>query len=231
MKNSLLLIFIILLFPVSAFSTGDNFSEGYRLGRLIKYSEKGYMTKSGEGQLMMGREGTEWIIHSGDSKTIKNPWAFSSELNKSNEINSFIGRYTVIHYEEVQINNRISFDTPYRVLDIQKVNKSAKFDNLFEVPCPGNKKSQGIRVGRIVKASKKGRFVDSWEITVQVGNSGGTFVEMSVTDPAMYEHAIKVLRSSKIVNVHYVDIGLANKLSFNNTPYRVWRIELIDDDI
>ena len=232
MKRSLLIIFIIMLFPISvAFSAGDNYSEGYRLGRVIKYSVKGYMTKSGEGQMMMGREGTEWITGSGDSKTVRNPWAFSSVLDKSNLINGYIGKYAVIHYEEVQLNNRMSYDTPYRVLDVQKVNKTLPFNDIFEIPCPMGEKSQGIRVGRIVKVSKKGRMVDTCEIIVQVGNSGGTFVPMSITDPAMYDHAIKVLYSSKMVNVHYVDVGISNIMSFNDSKYRVWKIEYINDDI
>ena len=72
------------------------FSEGYRIGEITKFSVKGMFTKSGEGQMLMGRESTPYIIRydCGDGETCKktiNPWYFSSTPAKKSFISPIAG--------------------------------------------------------------------------------------------------------------------------------------------
>jgi hypothetical protein len=61
----------------------------------------------------------------------------------------------------------------------------------------GGSKSDGFRTGRIVKASTKGAFNKSFEVTIQIGNSGGLYFPMSALSKEMYECAIQNLKSAK----------------------------------
>jgi hypothetical protein len=205
------------------------YSSGYRMGQLTKFSIKGYVNKSGEGQLSMGREGTPYIKSCGkDCKKRINPWHFSTTVGNGNKVNKFSGEYVVIGYEQVKLNNPLIYSTDYRVKTIAPVDKSINLGNGLITAVPGGSKSQGFRVGRIVKASQKGHISKTYEIIVQVGNSGNQYKHMSTKSKELYSYATTVLKSAKKVKVLYTERGLL-QFSMDDTKYQVYGIELLKD--
>lgn len=207
------------------------YSEGYRMGQITKFSVKGLMTKSGEGQMLMGREGTPYIIYGKDSdgnttKRVINPWYFSAEISQADKINEFSGEYAWIRYEQAQIRNFISYDTDYMVKEIDKPTKEEPVE-CIDRKADGSK-SEGFRVGRIVKASKKGHLSDSYEIIIQVGNSGNQFKHMSIISPDMFQCAVDTLKSGKKVKIEYSQSFFHNPLG-QDSSYNVKSIAPLSD--
>lgn len=211
---------------------GAGYSNGYRMGQLTKFSMKGHFVKSGEGQLSMGREGSfyERCNGSGKERTCKriNPWAFSADSKKAPHINALSGKYVVIKYSQVQLNNPLKYSTSYRVEEITPVDKSIDLAKGFIATLPTGSKSKGFRVGRIVKASIKGNFTKTYEIVMQVGNSGNQYKHMSTKYIEIYNLAIKALRSAKKIKVLYTERGLL-QFSMDDTKYQVYGIETLED--
>ena len=208
------------------------YSEGYRMGQVTKFSVKGWATKSGEGQMLMGREGTPYAIHSTDSdghttKKVINPWYFSANVNKKNAINEFAGEYAWIRYEQAQIKNPLAYDTDYMVKEIAGPTRT-EMTRPCNDPSASGSRSEGFRVGRIVKASSKGHLSKSFEIIIQVGNSGNQFKNMSISSPALYNCAVGVLKSGKKVKVEYVESHFHNPLG-SDTSYSVKSINPLSD--
>lgn len=226
----LLLIIGILWMPHAHAS----YSDGYRMGQLTKFSVKGLMTKSGEGQLSMGREGTPLVKYysCGDKgkkcKKVINPWYFSSTTSKSKSLNALAGEYVVIEYNQATINNPLAYNTDYRVKNVYKVDKSIDLGDGYEVSKFGGDKSAGFRIGRIVKASSKGHIKKTYELIVQVGNSGNQYKHMSTSDKKMYDYAIKVLKSAQKVKLFYAERAFY-QVSWNNTGYEIYKIQPLSD--
>ncbi|WP_051261468.1 hypothetical protein [Desulfovibrio inopinatus] len=219
-----------------ALSVGK-YSEGYRMGLLSKYSDKGYLIKTGEGEIMLGRDSsaaTESFTDK-EGKTIDatiNPWRFSASRSKSDEIMKYVGEYVWVKYREEMIN--MSFkDTDYRLQEIDFVTRKDPNPLSYEIKKPSGflAKSEGMRAGRIVKASRKGNLIKTWEVIVQLGNAGNQFVPMSISDESLFNYAIQCLKSGRLVKVFYVDKGVAAKIFVNmeDTPYRVYKLEVVRD--
>lgn len=221
--------------PVSPAFAGDSagfggtFSDGYRMGQLSKFSVKGLMMKSGEGQLLLGRESTPYQVtyKCGEStckKTI-NPWYFSADPSQASQINPHAGEYVVIHYNQARIKSP-AYDTDYMVADISPVTRE------FNLTCvdkaASGSKSKGFRIGRIVKASRKGQISKTYEIMIQVGNAGNQFKHMSIESPETYECAVEALKSAKKVKIHYKEAYLHNPFG-QDTGYNVLKIEPLSD--
>lgn len=212
------------LVAVPAQAEMGTYSEGYRMGMLSKWSYKGLFSKTGEGELLMGNDSSPWIkvTGSGDSKTRvqMNPWAFSSDEAIYNQNRSKVGNYVVIRYREVLVQfTSTGGDTKYRVEEVQELAKAAPTTPCGSQEASGGK-SDGDRVGRVVKVSLKGTIEKSYEMTLQVGNAGGQFIEMSISDPAIYECAVNFLKSGKRVKLTYDQSILRNPLA-RDTAYNV----------
>lgn len=222
----LLLITAILWMPhVQA----GEYSSGYRMGQLTKFSIKGHFTKSGEGQLSMGREGTPYIKSCGkDCKKRINPWHFSTTEENAPKVNKYSGQYVVIGYEQVRMNNPLKYSTDYRVKYVAPVDKTIDLGNGLVTAVPGGSKSKGFRVGRIVKASQKGHLTKTYEIIVQVGNSGNQYKHMSTKSKELFAYATTVLKTAKKVKVLYTERGLL-QFSMDDSKYQVYGIELLQD--
>lgn len=210
-----------------------SYSEGYRMGQLTKFSVKGMFSKSGEGQMLMGSESTPYIITTTDSKGVTtkktiNPWYFSSS-NKAmhRKIDSAIGEYVVIKYKQSHIRNVFAADTDYEVVSVSPINpklsKTCKAKNYIQ-----GSKSKGKRVGRIVKASTKGTFTNSYEIMIQQGNSGNQFKNMSISkDKRLFDCAISYLKAGQKVKIYYNESLINTEIFSRNTAYEIIKIEPI----
>lgn len=227
--------FIIILFiifaPIKALAVGvGEYSIGYRMGEITKFSIKGIMFKSGEGQMLMGSESTPYSIKSkdGDGKvTTKNinPWQFSSlntEIN--NLINENIGEYVYVKYKESYIKSP-SVDTPYEIIEINSINPPIDISCISTNYTKGSK-SDGTRIGRIVKASSKGLVSKSYEIIMQEGNSGNQFKALSISeDTDLYKCAVNYLMSGQRVKITYNESIINLNILNRETPYDIIKIE------
>lgn len=208
------------------------FSQGYRMGQLSKFSVKGIAVKSGEGQLLMGREGTPYVIVSTDSegnetkKTI-NPWYFSAPSSKQNEVSQYAGEYVWVSYNQAHIQNPLQYDTDYLLTSIQPVSREYP-DVSCEMEEPSGAKSDGFRVGRIVKISQKGTVAKSFEAMIQIGNAGNQFKNMSVESAEMFNCAVSFLKSGMKVKIFYNESLLRNPLN-RDTSYYIWKISPLED--
>jgi len=230
-------ISVIFMFMVSvsmsyAGGIGD-YSNGYRIGMLTKFSVKGLMFKSGEGQMLMGRESTPYVYWkgSGDSrrKVTVNPWYFSStSKNIQRKLMENIGTYVVLKYKQSHVKMP-NVDTDYEIVDVGLPTRS------FGKVCVAKNyhkghKSEGARVGRIVKLSEKGTMFNSYELIVQQGNSGNQFKNMSLpNDKNMFNCALAALKSGKMVKVTYSQSIVNLDIIGRSTSYDAIRIEEVGD--
>lgn len=202
-----------LVLPAHA-ADSNTYSEGYRMGQLSKWSIKGLFSKTGEGELLVGNESGPLYTSDDEGNRIQiNPWAFSSDQETYNRFKGMIGEYVVIRYRQLQINlTSVNGDTDYRVVDVKPVG-GPKPDACSDPTATGGAKSDGDRVGRIVKASTKGTLSKSYEVTIQEGNSGSKFIHMSILSDAMYACALRYLTSGAKVKVTYNETFLRNMLA------------------
>lgn len=223
-----LLILIVVFCLIS--TTRAEYSSGYRMGLLAKISEKGWMTKSTEGEILLGRDSFMVWRGDGDAKQCFNPWKFSAPKEPISMLSSFAGQYVWVKYEQVQINNPLKYDTDYRIIEIYKPDRSLPKKDFYEIPPNfGAEKSEGIRVGRIVKISKKGRLIKTWETIIQEGKEGSSFIEMSITDEGLFNYMVECLKSAKKGKNLLWDKGITGTVSFKDTRYRIYKVELLTD--
>lgn len=213
--------------PAAAATAGEtpgmgSYSDGYRMGMLSKFSVKGWFNKSGEGELLLGQDSSIAYRGSGDSKTMINPWRFSSDEAKAARINSFAGQYVVVHYHQAMLKNPLERSTAYELMEISPV-EAAKPKEACTADAAGAN-SEGFRVARVVKASTKGAANKSYEIMVQVGGTGNEFHDMSVSNDAMYECALRWLKSGGKAKIWYKQSFLFNPLN-RSTGYDILKIE------
>lgn len=140
-----------------------------------------------------------------------------------------MGKYVVMQYEEGYFSGLNS--TGYRVKSIDFVTfKHPKFlvdhNGSFEVKYIPGAYSDGCRIGRIVKVSKKGNVIKTWECQIQVGTNGGNlFLDMSVDNKDMARLLEECVKSGLPYKIYYnqdmVEI-------WNSTSYNIWKIKTID---
>lgn len=204
------------------------YSTGYRMGQLTKFSVKGMMFKSGEGQMLMGADSTPYQISDGDGgmKTI-NPWYFSSTDKSVHPLlEQKIGEYVVISYNESHVKMP-NVDTAYEVTMVEEI--SAPLDRVCVASnITKGSNSDGERVGRIVKASAKGMAVDSYEIMFQQGNAGAQFKNMSISkDKDLFDCAVAYLKAGQRVKITYNESIINLNIFGRDTNYDIVRIEPI----
>ena len=232
MLRKTLMIGLIALFTTTVAAAGGlgTYSQGYRMGQLTKFSVKGLMFKSGEGQMLMGSESTPLVItiSDGNGGTIRktvNPWHFSaSDKQIQAEINRNLGEYVVLEYHQSRIKSP-KVDTPYEIVSVAGIAEPIKETCTAMSYTRGNR-SEGKRVGRIVKASTKGHLAKSWEIIIQQGNSGNQFKAMSISeDNKLFECAVRYLKAGQKVKVTYNEFHLNLNVFGRDTSYDVVKLE------
>lgn len=197
-----------------------SYSTGARAGDLVKYSSKGLIFKTGEGELQLGRDSGRAAANTVQSAE-ENPWRFSSSGGVYEASEHLIGQPVVIDYRQPYFTFRTFGDTEYRVKTITPVDKTTP------AACGGEGsgwKSSGTRIGRVVKASTKGRFFQTNEVAIQVGDSGNQFLDMSAPDAAIFDCAMAFLRSGHKARIAYREDYIKNPLA-QNTTYTITGIQ------
>lgn len=209
------------------------YSTGYRMGMISKFSVKGMITKSGEGQMLMGRESSPYQVAYGCGDNNKdtcyrtiNPWYFSMNRDDADLMNQFAGSYVWVQYNQAKIKNPTQYETPYLISQIGEIDRDANFTTC-EISGVNGSKGEGVRVGRIVKVSVKGLLSKTGELMMQVGNAGNQFKNMSINDE-LFDCAETALKTATKVKVHYAQSWFRNPLS-SDTTYAVTKIEAIQD--
>lgn len=101
----------------SASGCNVNVSDGFRVGTISKFTNKGIFKKSWEGELIMGG-----VINKGESGTVANLWRFSTLDKKiADEINQAAssGKKVKITYHQTFIRNPFVRDTTYLVKSVE----------------------------------------------------------------------------------------------------------------
>ena len=223
-RNLLGLTVGLLAVPALPASAVGTYSQGWRMGMLTKFSVKGIFRKTGEGELLLGNESGRLtrMVGTGDNRReeILNPWAFSCDAALFERYRNLGGRTVAVRYRQETLNNPLAGDTSYRVEEMFPISPELRPDGGCELPGEHSARSDGFRVGRIVKATSKGLVNDSWEMQMQVGASGNEFHEMSISDAGMFACATAHLRAGRMVTVNYSQTLFRNPLA-RNTTYEV----------
>lgn len=202
---------------------GLAYSEGWRMGRLTKFSARSswrrfYLVATGEGELALGNDSAdaEWVGADGERQA--NPWIFSASRGFYDAHRELIGRPVAVRYRQV-MHRVTSFggDTDYRAQEI--VPLSGEAVGLCAAEGRGLR-SSGERLGRLVKVVEKGSLAKSWECTIQEGTSGNRFTEMSILSREMHDCAQAYLRAGQLAVVGYRESVVRNPLN-RDTNYDV----------
>lgn len=119
-KILLWLIFLLILgLVLTYFAFNYTYSEGNRAGVIIKFSKKGYMFKTYEGELNLGGLGN--IPNTAQMNVI---WEFSvREQAVADTLMHLEGRKVSLHYRQVEKNLPWQGETPYFVDGVQLIDK------------------------------------------------------------------------------------------------------------
>ncbi len=202
---------------------GLTYSEGWRMGRLTKFSARSswrrlYLFATGEGELMLGSDSSEAAWIGADGQGASNPWIFSASRPFYDSNHALLGRLVCVRYR--QIMHRVTAfggDTDYRADEIVPV-----LDAPVGVCAAEGRgaRSAGERVGRIVKVARKGSVAKSWELTLQEGVAGNRFTEMSILADDMAACATAYLRAGRLAVVGYRESIVRNPLN-RDTNYDI----------
>jgi hypothetical protein len=106
-----LLIFIVLMTAVGYFYFGYTYSEGNRAGVVVKFSKKGFLFKTYEGELNMG--GMNSVPNTAQVNQL---WLFSvTDKAIGDKLMKLEGRRVSLHYREIIKNLPWNGDTRYFV--------------------------------------------------------------------------------------------------------------------
>lgn len=121
MNKFLIGTIIVVLLAVSIYLfyiTSYTYSEGNRAGKLIKFSKKGYVFKTFEGQLNLGG-----INATNGGVMINNMWDFSvTDAATADSLTRYEGHDVTLHYKEKMKTMPWRGDTKYivdKVVDIK----------------------------------------------------------------------------------------------------------------
>lgn len=182
------------------------YSTGYKVGELTKFSVKGFVMKSGEGQMLLGNESTPYTSGKGEEAKELNPWRFSSmDKDIQEQLDTNMGEYVVLGYNQARVKFP-NVDTEYEITSVETL--TAKLSKTCEATSyeKGSKTKAGKRTGRFVKASTKGTMIKSWELLVQQGNAGNQFKHLSISeDEDLYNCAIEFLKAGQKVKITYTE--------------------------
>lgn len=95
-----------------------SYSDGYRVGHLQKYTNKGFVFKVYEGELA-----TDGIKSSAIDRRMSSTWEFNVLSEEVNKQLATIGEKKVkLYYKEWIIKNPFTMTTPYEVTKIEVLN-------------------------------------------------------------------------------------------------------------
>lgn len=210
----------------------NTYSDGWRLGELNKFSLRGLAVRTAEGDLMLGKDSSRRIETVDGVQRVLNPWSFSAtdEVFEAYQTRSAAlrGQLVAVKYRQVYLRAiAFTYETDYIVEEIRAV-EPALASGSYAVPGfqPNERsfRSDGDRVGRIVKVTEKGNVFKTWEATIQVGNAGNEFVDVSILDRGMFEAATRFLQSGRRCAFFY-SVGMMRNPLARDTVYELRMIE------
>lgn len=212
------------------------YSEGIRVGVLYKCSlkvKKLGVQKSTECELQLGKASSGGTIFRDGEEVQINPWAFSADAEHLERLLSHVGKAVYVRYHQVRAKVMSAYWTDYVMQDIGPLNpalpRQAAFGDETMRPDFAIRRSSGIRVGRVVKASNKGGLtktlfgLKSNEVIIQIGGEGSHFMAMSIVDADLFAYALEWAKSGKLAKIQYDD-NATSLLSTRETQYVIWRI-------
>lgn len=218
-----LVLILVIIFTVLVISPAGwfHYSHGYRLGLVPKFSHKGLIVKTYEGELYYGNESDH-----GKHGAVTNPWLFTV-VNKDlvPSVEGFVGEYAVVEYDQYRFRNPLKARTKYQVLSIEKPTGEFSIDGCRKI-MERKGFSKGQRFGRIAKLSLRhrggfiGAVTKTWEGILQIGNEGNDFVEMSF-EINVADCGTEALKSGKTFDISYLE---KNFKWFSRTKYRVYAL-------
>lgn len=117
MKTFLLALLITFSLLVAATAQAECYSEGVRVGTIQKFSQKGLMNKSWEGELVM--DGIKFKAGAEGGTRGGNVWKFSTDskdVAKAIDSATMSGGSIALRYCQISpldLTRKVSFDTPY----------------------------------------------------------------------------------------------------------------------
>lgn len=110
---------IILSLGFASSASADCYSSGVRQGDIQKFSQKGLINKSWEGEMVQEGIRGKGV---GSGRSLTNIWKFSvtnASVAAKLEEASFGGKSVVVKYCQSAIRNPLTQDTPYEVTDVR----------------------------------------------------------------------------------------------------------------
>ena|SRR2546423_1620807 len=122
MKKFFLILFLLIVVGVAAYLLICNYtySEGSRTGYLLKFSKKGYVFKTYEGELNLGG------MNAQNNSVMNNMWDFTvlhGNQGVIDSLNQYEGKVIKLEYKEKLKNMPWQGDTPYFVYAVKVVNR------------------------------------------------------------------------------------------------------------
>jgi hypothetical protein len=122
MKKFLIIFFLIIIVGLVGLVLVGNFtySEGSRTGYLMKFSKKGFLFKTYEGELNLGG------MNAQNNTVLNNIWEFSVKpADKAiiDRLTNFEGAVIKLKYKEKLKNMPWQGDTPYFVYEIESIDR------------------------------------------------------------------------------------------------------------
>jgi hypothetical protein len=106
-----LAVFLVVFAAVSYIGVYADYSDGFRAGNIIKFSKKGYVFKTHEGQLQLGNSNTLWDFSADDTPDVV------KQIEEATE-----GGYRVkVYYHEKYYQLDYRGDTKYMVYKVEKI--------------------------------------------------------------------------------------------------------------
>jgi hypothetical protein len=106
-----LAVFLVVFAAVSYIGVYADYSDGFRAGNIIKFSKKGYVFKTHEGQLQLGNSNTLWDFSADDTPDVV------KQIEEATE-----GGYRVkVYYHEKYYQLDYRGDTKYMVYRVEKI--------------------------------------------------------------------------------------------------------------
>lgn len=97
---------------------GCSVSDGTRIGTITKFSQKGFMVKSWEGEMVLGG-----IRGAAQGGTVANTWQFTViKTDLAPKVEALLGKEVKVKYHQVLVHNPLARDTSYEILSIEEAN-------------------------------------------------------------------------------------------------------------